>query len=72
MAQANALATELKRNGFAQVVVRHAAAQDSQPAAWHVTAEPLPKRHDQAAAIGRALAVWLDHMGSAPATRNWT
>lgn len=67
-AQANALAAELKRNGYAQVVVRHAAAKDGKPAAWHVVVEPLLKRHDQAAAIGQALAVWLDHMGSAPAT----
>lgn len=72
VAQANALTAALKRDGYAQVVVRHAPAKDGQPAAWQLQVEPLLKRHDQATAIGRALAVWLDHMGGAPSTLQLT
>jgi len=67
-AQAQAMAAALKQHGYAQITVRYAAGGSGQSAAWQLLAEPLLKRHDQAVALGRALAVWLDHVGSTPAT----
>lgn len=65
--QAQAMVSALKREGYAQTVVRYAPANDGQPAAWQLLVEPLLKRHDQSEAIGRALAIWLAHVGSAAA-----
>lgn len=67
-AQAQAMAAAFKKHGFSQVTVRHAPATEAKPATWQLIVEPVLKRHDQASAIGSALAIWLDHVGSAPSS----
>jgi hypothetical protein len=66
-AQAQAMADTLKKSGFSQVSVRYAPAAGERAAHWQLIVEPLLKRHSQALAIGNALGIWLNHVGSAQA-----